>query len=33
MSGDREKAKFLQKSLGYAVSGDTRHECLFFLYG
>ena len=33
MSGDREKAKFLQKALGYAVSGDTRHECLFFLYG
>lgn len=33
MSGDQEKAKFLQKSLGYAVTGDTRHECLFFLYG
>ena len=33
MSGDREKAKFLQKSLGYAVSGDTRFECMFFLYG
>lgn len=33
MSGDLDKAKFLQKSLGYAVTGDTRHECLFFLYG
>jgi putative DNA primase/helicase len=33
MSGDTEKAKFMQKSLGYAISGDTRHECMFFLYG
>lgn len=33
MSGDREKVKFLQKSLSYAVSGDTRHECLLFFYG
>jgi len=33
MSGDAERALFLQKALGYAVSGDTRHECMFFLYG
>lgn len=33
MSGDTERARFLQKALGYAVSGDTRHECMFFLYG
>lgn len=33
MSGDTEKAKFLQKILGYAISGDTRYECMFFLYG
>ena len=33
MSGDMESAKFLQKALGYAVSGDTRFECMFFLYG
>lgn len=33
MNSDAEKAKFLQKSLGYALSGDTRHECMFFLYG
>ncbi len=33
MSGDTEKAKFLQKALGYSVSGDTRFECMFFLYG
>lgn len=32
-SGDREKAIFLQKSLGYGISGDTRYECLFVLYG
>ncbi len=33
MSRDREKAKYLQKALGYAISGDTRYECMFFLYG
>ena len=33
MSNDYEKAKFLQKALGYGICGDTRHECLFFLYG
>lgn len=32
-SGDKEKAQFLQKALGYGVSGDTRYECMFFLYG
>ncbi len=33
MSGDRDKGKYLQKSLGYGISGDTRYECMFFLYG
>ena len=33
MQGDKEKAVFLQKSMGYALTGDTRHECLFFFYG
>ena len=33
MSGDQERARFLQRSLGYALSGDTRFECLFILYG
>ena len=33
MSGDEEKAKFLQKAFGYGISGDTRYECLFVLYG
>ncbi len=32
-SGDRDKARFLQKALGYGISGDTRYECLFILYG
>ena len=33
MSHDRDKAKYLQKSLGYSLTGDTRFECMFFLYG
>ncbi|WP_320123029.1 phage/plasmid primase, P4 family [uncultured Sphaerochaeta sp.] len=33
MSSDKERARFLQKSFGYGISGDTRHECLFILYG
>lgn len=33
MDGDEDKARFLQKALGYGLSGDTRHECLFILYG
>jgi P4 family phage/plasmid primase-like protien len=33
MSSDRERADFLPRSLGYALSGDTRFECLFILYG
>ena len=33
MSGDKEKAKFLQKLLGYGLTGDTRHECMTILYG
>lgn len=33
MSGDTERAKFLQKILGYGLTGDTRHECMTILYG
>ncbi len=33
MNGDTEKAKFLQKILGYGLTGDTRHECMVILYG
>ncbi len=31
--GDNDKAKFLQTALGYSLSGDTKHECMFILYG
>ena len=30
---DKDKAKFLQIALGYSLSGDTKHECMFILYG
>lgn len=33
MQGDQEKAHFLQKALGYSLTGDTREECFFILYG
>lgn len=33
MQNDDEKAKFLQKALGYALTGDTSSECFFILYG
>ena len=33
MCGDNDKATFLQRALGYALSGDTRYECCFFIYG
>ena len=33
MQGDAGKARFLQKALGYALTGDARHECFFILYG
>ncbi len=33
MSGDIDRAKFLQNILGYDLTGDTRHECMTILYG
>jgi putative DNA primase/helicase len=33
MSGDGLIKEFLQKAVGYALTGDTRQQCLFFLYG
>ncbi|MDR1185114.1 MAG: hypothetical protein LBK67_10030 [Coriobacteriales bacterium] len=33
MSDDKAKARFLQRALGYAVSGITSEECLFILHG
>lgn len=31
--GDESKARFIQKSMGYSLSGDIRHECMFIFYG
>lgn len=33
MQDDADKALFLQKALGYALTGDTALECFFVLYG
>lgn len=33
MMGDQDTARYTQKALGYALSGDTRMECFFILYG
>ncbi len=30
---DGQKARFLQKALGYGLSGDTQFECMFIMYG
>jgi putative DNA primase/helicase len=33
MQDDTDKAQFLQKGLGYSLTGDTSEECFFILYG
>ena len=33
MQGDQDLTAYLQKALGYALTGDTSEECLFLLYG
>lgn len=33
MSGNAEKAKFLQRALGYSILGVNREECMFIAYG
>jgi len=33
MQDDNDKADFLQKALGYSLTGVTNHECMFILYG
>jgi P4 family phage/plasmid primase-like protien len=33
MEGDKEKAAFLQRSLGYSLLGVNREECMFLAYG
>lgn len=33
MSGDKDKMRFLQKALGYSLTGSAAEECFFILYG
>jgi putative DNA primase/helicase len=33
MNGDQELVEFLQRAVGYSLTGDTREQCLFFCYG
>lgn len=33
MQGDKEKAAFLQRALGYSLLGINREECMFIAYG
>lgn len=32
-NGDKELQEYLQKCVGYSLSGSIREQCLFFLYG
>lgn len=32
-AGDKELQQYIQKALGYSLTGDTRHECFFILHG
>lgn len=32
-AGDEELSEFLQRAIGYSLTGDTREQCLFFCYG
>lgn len=33
MGGNRELVDFLQRAIGYSLTGDTGEQCLFFLHG
>ena len=33
MCGNKENIRFLQKAIGYALTGNTKEECLFVLFG
>jgi putative DNA primase/helicase len=33
MAGNENLISFLQMAIGYSLTGDTREQCLFFLYG
>lgn len=32
-AGDRELIRYIQKAVGYSMTGDTSEQCVFFLYG
>lgn len=32
-AGDKELIRFIQKAVGYSMTGDTSEQCVFFLYG
>ena len=32
-AGDKELIRYIQKALGYSLSGNTSEQCAFFLYG
>lgn len=32
-NGDKELVRYLQKCVGYSLTGSTREQCAFFLYG
>jgi putative DNA primase/helicase len=32
-AGDQELIEYVQKAIGYALTGDTREQAMFFLYG
>lgn len=32
-ASDKELQAYIQKALGYSLTGDTRHECFFILHG
>jgi putative DNA primase/helicase len=33
MEGDRDLIQYLQRAMGYSLTGHTSEQCLFFLYG
>jgi putative DNA primase/helicase len=33
MGGDMELVEYLKRAVGYALTGDTREQCFFFMYG
>jgi putative DNA primase/helicase len=33
MAGDEERVRYIQKALGYAMTGDAREQCFFILHG